>query len=362
MKPFIRNLIILAIGSIIITAMNVGIIVQFGILLYTRFYFLTLLLPYILLYWFFAIYKGAQLIFSLLSTQVIGSVAILNGLFASYVFFGQNTLYIDTIARSITYLLFLPIVLKFIRPTYVKMLNLFEKGWWVLNVGLILAYVLAYVILFVPNPIFERPVYFIHAYVGVILTSLIYVVIFFLFIQVQTKTVIEQDKLKLSRQVNTLAQESAEIRSIAYKDSLTGINNRFSLLRQMDLLTQNGYPFLIIFMDLDDLKEINDTYDHSKGDACLQQFALALQRTIAHQGDAYRFAGDEFVCLVTKNVADFNMKHFRENVEKEMQTDIPYKGMSLGIAYYPEDGSIPDDLISIADLAMYIEKKEKKRR
>ena len=123
----------------------------------------------------------------MLTIQVIGNVSIINGLLASYIFFGENTPFIDTIARIFTYLIFLPIVLKLIRPTFIKMTEVIKKGWWTLNSSLIISYALAYYILFVPNSIFNRPLYFVHAYIGIILSLVIYVIIFYLFIEIQAK-------------------------------------------------------------------------------------------------------------------------------------------------------------------------------
>ncbi len=361
-QPIKRNITIIISSATLVVFLNAWIILDLGITFYTRFYFLTLVLPFIILFSFFAVHKGAKLIFSLLSVQVIGNVGIINGLLASYIFYGENTPYIDTIARILTYLLFIPIILKFIRPTYLKMVKIIHKGWWILNSALIASYALSYFILFVPDPVFYRPLYFIHAYIAIFLSLLIYAIIFFLFIEIQSKSAIEQDKQKLSTQVQVLAAESKEIISIAYKDSLTGINNRYSLYRKMDVLTQNNQPFLVVFIDIDDLKSINDAHDHTKGDCYLKEFALVIGHIIGDQGEVYRFAGDEFVCLITQNPSEFNINHFKEDVVNKFQMDVPFRGMSLGTAFYPNDGLNPDELISYADQAMYAEKKIKNMR
>ncbi|PKK99592.1 MAG: hypothetical protein CVV57_00650 [Tenericutes bacterium HGW-Tenericutes-2] len=361
-QPIKKNITIIISSATLVVFLNAWIILNLGISFYTRFYFLSLVLPFIILFSFFAVHKGAKLIFSLLSIQVIGNVGIINGLLASYIFYGENNPYIDTIARVLTYLVFLPIILKYIRPTYLKMVKMIHKGWWILNAALIASYALSYFILFVPDPVFYRPLFFIHAYIAIFLSLLIYTIIFFLFIEIQSKIAIEQDKLKLSTQVEVLAAESMEITSIAYKDSLTGINNRYSLYRKMDILTQNNQPFLVVFIDIDDLKSINDAHDHTKGDCYLKEFALIIGNIIGDQGEVYRFAGDEFVCLITQNPSEFNIDHFKEDVINKFQMDVPFQGMSLGTAFYPNDGLIPDELISYADQAMYAEKKIKNMR
>ena len=360
-KPKRRSLILAILGSIIITSIN-SLIIQFaGISFYIRFYLLTLTLPYIILGLCFSVFKGAKFIFIVLTTQLFGTVAIINGLLASYIFYGENNPLIDTAARVFTYLIFLPVVIKLIRPTYIKMTEVLKKGWWMLNSALIMSYALTYFILFVPDAVFYRPVYFYHAYIGTILSLLIYAIIFYLFLEIQTKTKVERDKQLLSTQVTSLEKETAAISTIAYKDSLTGLNNRYSLYKQLNEYIQNKQEFLVVFIDLDNLKMVNDTYDHSAGDTYLKQFAKALQNAVGKQGDVYRFAGDEFICLIT-NIADgFDSEDFKKSVSNEMVMEKPYYGISLGFAHYPSDGQDADDLIKYADREMYLEKRAKRK-
>jgi len=234
-----------------------------------------------------------------------------------------------------------------------------NKGWWVLNAALILSYALAYYILFIPDAIFYRPEYFIHAYLGIILSLLIYIIIFFLFLEIQSKMAIERDKKQLSTQITSLAAESAAITTIAYKDALTGVKNRYSLFKKMDQLVQNKQRFYVIFIDLDKLKEINDTHGHTKGDTYLKQIAIAIQSTVKDKGEVYRFAGDEFVCIMMDDYTEFNRVLFKEDIAKNISIDIAFHGISLGLASYPEDGLDSGDLISLADQQMYTEKKAK---
>ena len=126
-KPKRRSLIFAILGSIIITGINAVLIQFIGISFYIRFYFLTLTLPYILLGLYFSAFKAAKFIFIILTTQLFGTVAIINGLLASYIFYGENNPLIDTAARVLTYLIFLPVVIKLIRPTYLKMTEVLKK-------------------------------------------------------------------------------------------------------------------------------------------------------------------------------------------------------------------------------------------
>jgi diguanylate cyclase (GGDEF)-like protein len=359
-EPIKRSKTIVIVTASIITLINAVIIIDLGLLFYIRYYVLTLTLPYLVLLYFLAVNKGTKLIFAFLTIQVVSNFSIINGLLASYIFYGENNPIIDTIFRMITLALFLPIVYKYIRPTYLKMVIVLNKGWWILNAALILSYAQAYYILFVPDPIFFRPEYFVHAYLGIILSLLIYAIIYFLFIEIQLKTSTEQDKQLLYFEVESLAVQSAEITSIAYLDSLTGIKNRYSLFRDLEQFIDKKQNIILLFIDLNDLKEINDSYNHSKGDQYLKQFAMSLRKNVKDKGEVYRFAGDEFICIIPGDSILFSLEVFKEEIASDMIIDVKYHGFSLGIAYYPKDGKSPDELINFADQAMYEEKKTRK--
>lgn len=356
-KPGRRSVFLILLGAFVIIMVNALIIMILGISFYIRYYLLTLTVPYILLGLHFAAFKGAKFVFVILTVQVIGNVAILNGLLASYLFYGENNPFIDTAARALTYIIFLPVLLTFIRPTYMMMTEVIKKGWWVLNGALMVSYALAYFILFVPDAVFNRPLYFFHAYIGMVLSLFIYAIIFYLFIEIQTKIVIERDKLDLTTQVSSLTKETEAMTLIAHKDALTGLKNRYALFQEMKAHIDTQRPFLIVFIDLNNLKLINDAYDHSTGDAYLTQLARALNRVVGDQGQVYRFAGDEFICLITHEPTRFNAKDFKAAVATNMVMAVPYYGMSLGIARYPSDGLNADDLIKQADQAMYVDKR-----
>ena len=360
-KPGHRSVLYFVFGALMITLINAMLILFVGISFYIRFYLITLTVPYIALGLYFSAFKDARFLFVILTVQVIGNVAIINGLLASYLFFDQDNPLIDTAARVLTYLVFLPILIRFIRPTFMKMTEVIKKGWWMLNAALVISYALAYFILFVPDVVFNRPAYFFHAYIGTVLSLLIYAIIFYLFIEIQSKTNVERDRQALSTQVMSLAKETAAISTIAYNDSLTGLKNRYALYIQMNKHIENRQPFFVVFIDVDNLKQINDTYDHSVGDAYLRKFAHALQSIVHNQGSVYRFAGDEFICLITETKTPFEGETFKLTVAKEMITDVPYHGISLGLSRYPEDGSTSDVLIKLADQAMYVEKRLKRK-
>ena len=248
-KPVKRNVLIVVVAAIIITSMNALLILAYGLVsFYIRFFFVTLILPYVALFSYLAVYKGAKLVFAILSVEVVGNLAIINGLFASYLIYEKNNPLTDTIARIITFVLFLPIVIKLIRKPYLKMAKTLNKGWWVLNASLILSYLLAYYLLFVPSTIFERPEQFVHAYLSIILSLIIYAIIFFLFIEIQSKTDAERDKQLLAVQVTSLAAQSAAISASEEKMNILRHDMRHHLFIVSEQISQGNIEQAKIFL------------------------------------------------------------------------------------------------------------------
>lgn len=211
-EPKKRNYLIICIGAFLITSINAVIISAFGIMsFYIRYYLLTIVLPYYILLWFFAVHKGQKLLFGILSAEVFGNIAIANGLLASYIVYGKDAPLLDALVRLGTFLLFLPLVIHFIRPLFIKIAEKLKHGWWILNTILIVSYALAFFIAFVPETIFNRPEYFYHLYIGLFLSLLIYLLIFLLFGEIQSNFDSERDKHLLSIQVASLANQSVSI-------------------------------------------------------------------------------------------------------------------------------------------------------
>lgn len=356
-NPGKKNTSIIIGISALITIINAGLFFYFGIAFYVRYYLLTLTIPHIIVFFIYAHYKGPKLFFALLSTQIIGNFAVINGLMLSYLFYRENTPLLDALGRLITYIPLLYATKKFIRPSYLKMAGSLDRGWWVLNSAMLSSYVLMYFILFVPTPIFERPIYFVHGYIAIVLSLIIYNIIYFLFEVIVTKQQIETDKTLLSMKISTLSKETETITTIAQSDVLTGLKNRYALYKDLDQLILHKTPFLLVFMDLNSLKAINDEYSHKQGDIYLARFAKTINSLMEANGISYRFAGDEFVSILTSNMDIFNVDKFKLEVDSHIKLDVPFLGFSIGIASYPSDGSTVDGLIDIADNKMYMDKR-----
>lgn len=158
------------------------------------------------------------------------------------------------------------------------------------------------------------------------------------------------------------------LHNLATTDSLTGLLNRALLLdrlKQAIALSKRSsdQEVVLILMDLDHFKEINDTLGHPAGDAVLIMAAKRLSSALRESDTLARLGGDEFAILtidsdgrkiaacIADKVLDCLSKPFHYN-DNEL-----YLGASMGIAIYPEHGLDMDTLMSRADVAMYASKR-----
>lgn len=143
------------------------------------------------------------------------------------------------------------------------------------------------------------------------------------------------------------------LKHLAFTDALTGIKNRLSLFHDCDRLINANKSFTIIYMDLNKLKKVNDTYGHSVGDDYLKQFVKATIDAIGDKGSLYRMSGDEFVCIYRDDIDYYFLTTFCEKIMKLFKMHIPFLGVSIGYANFPKDAGSLDRLIKHADLFMY---------
>ncbi|MEO6830387.1 MAG: GGDEF domain-containing protein, partial [Acidobacteriaceae bacterium] len=153
-------------------------------------------------------------------------------------------------------------------------------------------------------------------------------------------------------------------------DLLTDIHNRFSFEKHLELLIQgtreNDGIFGLIYIDLDDFKQVNDVYGHSVGDLYLQEAAVRMKRQLRPTDMLARLGGDEFAVLVPQVRGRDCVESVARRLEHCFDGPFAVDGYALhfagsvGIALYPEDATTQTGLLSTADAAMYVEKKTKK--
>lgn len=159
-----------------------------------------------------------------------------------------------------------------------------------------------------------------------------------------------------------------ELEVLSYRDALTNLYNPRSYHEHMDELSKKKLPYGIIYMDLNDFKMVNDTYGHDTGDALLNIVAKRLQNSIREKDRAFRIGGDEFVVVIhgthDKKFYESVISRMRQNVARDVVVgEITLKvSISAGFARCPEDGTKLEDVIKIADDAMYYNKRLLKAR
>lgn len=150
------------------------------------------------------------------------------------------------------------------------------------------------------------------------------------------------------------------LNKIAFTDSLTKLENRFSLFAKTNELIESNTQFHCVYMDLDELKSINDTFGHDTGDRYLQAFSSAVTKSISKNSVFYRIAGDEFV-LISKN-DEVDIIKLKADIETHFEFEFDFKGVSIGYSTYLKDGTTIDDLLKAADQKMYRRKQINKFR
>jgi diguanylate cyclase (GGDEF)-like protein len=169
--------------------------------------------------------------------------------------------------------------------------------------------------------------------------------------------------LSVQERENALLASQKKLEDLSNTDPLTNLPNRrlFNTMLQhgIDLAGRNGDKLGIIFLDLDQFKQINDALGHDVGDLLLQSVAERLSKILRNSDTLARIGGDEFNILI---------EGFHENsaaepiLEKIMDAfHLPFvcgvheirTTASIGIAFFPDDGETISKLLKNADLAMY---------
>jgi diguanylate cyclase (GGDEF)-like protein len=149
-------------------------------------------------------------------------------------------------------------------------------------------------------------------------------------------------------------------------DLLTDVHNRFSLDKQIDAVIarakkQDG-TFGLIYVDLDEFKQVNDVYGHRVGDMYLQEACGRMKHQLRAGDVLARLGGDEFAALIPGSRGRSDVEEIASRLERCFNEPFHLEGyilrgsVSVGIAMYPEDGNTRDSLLTAADAAMYVAK------
>lgn len=153
-------------------------------------------------------------------------------------------------------------------------------------------------------------------------------------------------------------------------DVLTELLNRRYIVKAIEQSIENSDDFnAIMFLDLDRFKVINDSLGHDVGDDVLINIAKILKKHVNGYGVASRYAGDEFLILLNKNVNKEKTHSIAKKILESIANPIKLNNgseinltVSLGVSYYPDHGISVDKLIKHADIALYDAKLNGKNR
>ncbi len=159
------------------------------------------------------------------------------------------------------------------------------------------------------------------------------------------------------------AKNYEQIVQQSVKDRLTGLNNRayFDQVfeQQLSLAQRYNTDLSLLFLDLDNFKDINDRYGHQTGDYVLQSVAALIEKEKRDSDIAIRYGGEEFILLMP-HTGSINGLILAERIRKLVsRTVINHNDHAIsitisgGLSSYPKDGDISSEILAVADQALY---------
>ncbi len=155
----------------------------------------------------------------------------------------------------------------------------------------------------------------------------------------------------------------AQLEHRANYDPLTGLANRHLLTSRLQQATvqaqRDGRLLAVLFLDLDNFKQINDTLGHDAGDEVIRAIGLRIDETVRDVDTVARIAGDEYVVLLDSPSGVDHVNNIVHRLLDRLSTALKvrdrelYLGCSIGIALFPRDGGNAEMLLQNADAAMY---------
>ncbi len=177
---------------------------------------------------------------------------------------------------------------------------------------------------------------------------------------------------RLKAHVEEIQRLHAELREQVIRDPLTTLHNRRylneTLERELARAGREKYSVGLVMIDVDNFKEINDTYGHDAGDLVLKNVAQQLTRQIRSSDLVCRLGGDEFLLVLLNANAANTVKRAEQYRKSFQESVVVFDGveirstLSLGVAMFPDKGPASRDLIAAADRALYESKRMGRNR
>ncbi len=187
----------------------------------------------------------------------------------------------------------------------------------------------------------------------------------------QAKSELEAVNSELQTRFTEIEAIHDELREQAARDPLTGLLNRRSLLPTLNQMIEksalNQQHMIVAMLDLDRFKQFNDRHGHVAGDQMLAAAGHLLRDFFRDEDRAFRYGGDEFCIFLPRTsvlVGRGRLEAFASGLEELLPKSPDGKpsgvSVSFGIACYPEDGMIANELVAMADASLYDAKRRRK--
>lgn len=173
---------------------------------------------------------------------------------------------------------------------------------------------------------------------------------------------------ELHFQIEERRQAESRARHMAEHDPLTGLANRLKFQAQVEIALINNHDhqqrLVLMFLDLDRFKSVNDTLGHHMGDQLLCQVARTISRQVRMADTVARLGGDEFAILMTNIAEDHTVERIASQIIESLNEPFLIEGnailtgTSVGISRFPDDARDADLLLIQADQAMYAAKND----
>ena len=168
------------------------------------------------------------------------------------------------------------------------------------------------------------------------------------------------------RDISEAKAADDKITKLAFYDALTGLPNRNmfydKLEDEMKKSDSSGLPVVVMLLDVDRFKEVNDKLGHAQGDLLLVEAARRITACVRETDTVARLGGDEFTVILSEMKDINSANHIAQNIIESLAVpfqlleDEVFVSASLGVALYPKDAQTADGLIVGADQAMYLAK------
>jgi diguanylate cyclase (GGDEF)-like protein/PAS domain S-box-containing protein len=176
--------------------------------------------------------------------------------------------------------------------------------------------------------------------------------------------------LGIQNDITSRVEMKEKLAHLAHHDLLTGLPNRAMLMQRIELAIsrakRGGQTLILLFLDLNNFKHVNDMFGHEAGDELLKAVGHRLAASARSHEMVARLGGDEFVVLLEGLQSDEHVPSVIERLNTGLQQPVLVADQifrpqaSIGMAMYPRDGENPKELLRAADMAMYAQKYLKK--